>query len=458
MAGIGFPLLKIYERDTLRSKIAVIGHAMFIASGPSLLTTLCFLLISLLTRGSAAEEIVAFRVAAVYAFGIGLVSTAPIVLVAVRLVSDGFSRGDYGLMRGAYCVTAALSVLSSSTASVLIYGSMSGWDIKLMVSAGLLSALISAVFVAVGFATAVREFRAITAYFVIGTFTSLVLTLWAIMAEAGVYLMLGGFHAGFIVVFLGVTHRVFAGFPLVTMPMGAVFRRLLALTFRQQPLIVGGFAGAAAIWIDKVVIWLSPLAIATQNGLQHAPAYDSSMFIGYLVLLPCLSVFLVLSESEFFIGFRRYQSTITGRGTQATISVELGRLTNRVSQLIFQLTAVQLAISATIAIAAPLLVEMFGLSYTQIPIIRFTVMAAAFQFAFLASAAVILFVGDVRSFAAVQVLFLSLNFVLTVGVQLLAPELLGFGYMAACMVAAAFAFMAQERSISDLTADIFARA
>ena len=108
--------------------------------------------------------------------------------------------------------------------------------------------------------------------------------------------------------------------------------------------------------------------------------------------------------------------------------------------------------------AAPILIELFGLSYAQLPVLRFLILASAFQFAFLACSAVVLFIGDVRSYAVLQLAFLTLNAGLTMILDFVSPERLGLGYLAACAASAILAYSAQARSIGNLNADILARA
>ena len=85
MAGIGFQLRKLAGQDTISSVVAAAGHAAVIAAGPWLFTILALATITLLTEEIAGRATVAtFRVVVIYAFGVSLVLTAPVTIVATR--------------------------------------------------------------------------------------------------------------------------------------------------------------------------------------------------------------------------------------------------------------------------------------------------------------------------------------------------------------------------------------
>lgn len=456
MAGIGFPLLRMYERTNLGSRVQAIGHAMFIAAGPSVLTILCFVLITVLTGGQATPAIVGFRVAVVYAFAIAFIIAAPVSLVAVRLVSDAFSQKDFSTLRGVYALALVLGGSVSLLAGGLVFGTLSGWDMGFVGPATALAGLVCCLFIAASFATAVREFRTVSLSFALGTGLSVVLVVMAIQTGAREGVILMTFHAGLVVALTGVTIPLLATFPDGSDGLKPLAQEL-ALAFRQHwMLAVGGFLGGLGIWIDKFVLWTA--GTSTLNGLLHRPSYDSSIFVAFVLILPSISIFLVLSETELFRGFRRYQGTIESRGTLRQIEAALFDARDRVTRLIFRLSLVQIFVAIIAAIAAPVAVSLFGLAHTQASALRFLMLASAFQFAFLASSSVILFVGDVRRYAALQALFFALNLILTLAVKLIAPDRMGLGYLLACAICAVLAFGVQIRSIENLNADILARA
>ena len=89
MAGIGFRLRDLSRQESLTSVVAAFGHASVIAAGPWLFTILSLAGVSLLSeRIVGLGTLATFRVVVIYAFSASLVLTAPITIVAMRLVAD----------------------------------------------------------------------------------------------------------------------------------------------------------------------------------------------------------------------------------------------------------------------------------------------------------------------------------------------------------------------------------
>src|SRR5215468_11615481 len=117
MAGIGFRLRALGEQGNLLAPLASIGHAAVIAAGPWLFTVAALEVIGILTASHLSpSSIDGFRLVVIYAFTISLISSAPIVLVAARLVGDALYVRAVGRVRSLFL---AASVLSASAAFVI---------------------------------------------------------------------------------------------------------------------------------------------------------------------------------------------------------------------------------------------------------------------------------------------------------------------------------------------------
>ena len=89
MAGIGFSLRSAYMSDGIADKVAALGHATVIAAGPWLLTIISLGLISITAEQISGLTVLAeFRAAIIYSFLLSLISVAPVVIVATRIVAD----------------------------------------------------------------------------------------------------------------------------------------------------------------------------------------------------------------------------------------------------------------------------------------------------------------------------------------------------------------------------------
>src|SRR5262249_56626928 len=152
-------------------------------------------------------------------------------------------------------------------------------------------------------------------------------------------------------------HRNLGVFPAwvrsMVRPMRARGRALAG----YWPIALGGLFGAIGAWVDKWIVWLSPFGVQIQNGLLHAPLYDSAMFVSYLVVVPAYAAFVVHLEVRFFRNYRLFYSSILEHATLAQIRAHGRRLRDETVTSLTAIMVPQLIICALVAVAAPAVVE-----------------------------------------------------------------------------------------------------
>ncbi len=450
MAGIGFQLRKLSREDTLSSVIAAVGHAAVIAAGPWLFTILSLAGITLTTeRVAGLETLAAFRIVIIYVFAISLVLTAPVTMIATRLVADALWLKKPELVRplllGANTVALAATGIGSlfliayfqppkTTAAALAAGSM----------------LVGLIWVVLSFCGAVRDYRGVTLSFLAGLIVSMLASISAAILGAGSAGMAFGFLAGLAVTFFGLTWRVLVTFP---QPVADPMVGLAALrvgAFDYWRLALGAFAGTAGVWIDKWIFWFSPAGEQLSVGLFHAPLYDSAMFISSLGIIPALSAFVIRLETDFFERYQQYYATISSHGTYGQIEDARARMHGFTLDNLTLITVSQIGVCAVLALTAPLIIDALGLQFRQVAILRYGALGAVFQFIFIACSAMLLFFDRRRLYLGLQCTFLALMTGLTLISVRLGPDYYGVGYFLACLISGFIAYRVADHTFSNL--------
>lgn len=450
MAGIGFELRRLSQEQSLSGLVGALGHAAVIAAGPWLFTIISLATITLFTEQVAGLATLAtFRAVIIYAFAVSLVLTAPVTIVATRLVADALwlkkPERVRPLLYGAYVV--AIAVVSAGVAGLAIYFRMPPTLGIALLAASLTVALI---WVALSFCGAVRDYRGVTIAFALGLFTSVVCAIAAAIAGLGAAWMVWGFLTGLGLTFLLLTLRVLDAFPGRLERPETGFDMIVGGFRTYAHLAFGALAATAAVWIDKWIFWFSPIGEMVSGGLVHAPLYDSAMFIASLVIIPALSVFVVQLETEFFERYQHYYSTIATHGTLRQIEDARARLARATLDQLVLVTVMQVGICAVLVLSAPLIVELLNLQFQQISILRYGAIGAVFQFVFISSTSMLLFFDRRRLYLALQCIFLVLNGGLTLLTVHLGETYFGVGYFAACLIASMFAYLAADRTFERL--------
>lgn len=451
MAGIGFELRKLVERDSLVAPVAALGHSAVVAAGPWIFTILALVMINSLAGAQADRESLAgFRVDVIYAFALSLVATAPVVMVATRLTADAVFLGEFERIRPLFAAALALGATMTELLAVLTYVGLFGMAFEDALPGVICCTFVGMIWVSLAFCGLVRDYGAVTASFLVGLLAAVIFTTGAIWQGLGTTGMVLSFCGGLALVFFALTGRVLATFPPTVQQPAESFLALIRGMRTSWDLALGALAAALAIWIDKWIMWASPIAERAQNGLPHAPAYDSAMFIAYLAIIPALALFVTTLETTFFTEYRMYYASIASHATLAHIRRNATELAHETLRSLTRIVVGQATLCAIVALAAPVIVTATGLQFQQIGILRLGAIGAAFQFVFLACSSLLLFFARDRQYLCLQLLFLLLQAALTSATIALGPEFYGLGYLVACLVCGLFSFFTLESTMQDL--------
>jgi uncharacterized membrane protein len=259
--------------------------------------------------------------------------------------------------------------------------------------------------------------------------------------------MLWGFNIGLGATLFGLLARIIATFPFAVKSISTPALALARAAVGYWPIALGGLFGAIGAWVDKWIVWLSPFGIQIQNGLLHAPLYDSAMFVSYLVVIPAYAAFVVHLEVKFFRNYRLFYSSILEHATLAQIRAHGRRLRDDTIASLSGITVPQLAVCALVAVSAPAVVDVLDMQFRQVGTLRLGVIGAAFQFLFITCSSLTLYFDRRIVFFVLQTVFLVLNATLTWALLPLGPTYLGLGFLAASTISALIAYLALVRTL-----------
>jgi uncharacterized membrane protein len=448
MAGIGFALDRLYRSGSISDRMASFAHASIIAAGPCLLSVLCIWLISAtIFELEGKTTIAAFRALIIYSFALSFVLTAAIALVSARFISDKLHDRDVAAVSGIMLAAFGYSAVITVAVATLLFGVVLDLEPAASVAAVANCALIALVWVACLFCSVTRDYTAVTVYFAVGLLLAVVAVTKGYNMRPDLAIMLWGFNIGLGLTLFGLLGRIIATFPFAVRSIAAPARALARAAVRYWPIALGGLFGAIGAWVDKWVVWLSPFGVQIQNGLLHAPLYDSAMFVSYLVVIPAYAAFVVHLEVRFFRNYRLFYSSILEHATLAQIQANGKRLRDETIASLSGITVPQLAVCALVAVSAPAVVDLLDMQFRQVGTLRFGVIGAAFQFLFITCSSLTLYFDRRIVFLVLQTVFLVLNASLTWALLPLGPTYLGLGFLAASTISALIAYLALARTL-----------
>lgn len=445
MAGIGFELQKLSVREDISGRVTSMAQGSLIAAGPWLITIVCLGLVSLSTSASIdVATLASFRVVIIYAFAVSLTTTAPVVMVATRLLSDALYAGRPEAAMPILVSALAGAGAVSGTVVAVLYGYVFAMPLEIGLAGFIACLLVSFLWVAVAFSGAIYDHVAVSAAFAAGMIVALVGTILAALQLGTATSMVWTFNVGIATTLFALLARVILTFPFRLTQLGAAFRSLIDGLAHYRLLAAGALFGTLAIWIDKWMLAGSSYGRATAEGLRHAPIYDSAMFVAYLAVIPSLALFVIHLETEFSTRYNAYFRDIQSHATLERIERDGRAMGRQTTAIIRSLVLMQFGVCALVAAFAPWIVEVLGLQFQQVGVLRFGVFGTVFHFLLIACSSVVLFVDRRFAYMALHLFFFLAMAGATAATLYLGQQYLGYGYFAACVASGAVAYITME--------------
>jgi uncharacterized membrane protein len=431
MAGIGFVLKKLLRRNDLTGIVAAYLHGAVCSSGPWLLTSFALGVFYLLTRGWQDESsvILYFRTIVLYNFCFSLVFTASCNIVTTRYLSDLIYEKK--LIRGPGMLIGSLFFICTLglPIGILFYFFAANLPFEVAALAVINFLLISAIWQATVFVSALKQYLGVTLSFLFGMIFSVVgALLFSTLIEKGG--LLAGFNLGLCLILASLASLVFIEYPeAVKAPFGFIpyFRK-------YWDLALGGLFYTLAIWVDKWIMWTAPEAMHYENNLIMYPHYDAAMFIASLTMVPSLALFLVTSETGFYERYLTFYRDIQNHVSLDKIKENHLSILNFIGLSARNLIFLQMAVLGASLLAAPKLLSLLQMNFLQLGMFRFGLLGVSFHVLALFCMILLSYFDDRRTVMVLQGLFLVANFSLTLFSKSLGYSWYGWGYFASSVI------------------------
>ena len=265
-------------------------------------------------------------------------------------------------------------------------------------------------------------------------------------AHLGLVGYLSGFTLGQALVFFALHLRVEREFadPRESGP-GDLWRAALG----YWPLAVAGVLYYAAITVDRIIFWLSPVGFRVQ-GWFFGSVYDTPLYLAYLSVVPAYATFLVRVETEFYDHYRRYYGAVVKHGTLGQVLDAKADMARALRESFGRLLAVQAPITLLLMMSAPAIARGLALAPSQVSIFRAALVGAVLHALALFQMIILFYFDRRRAAVEVAAVFLLGNAGLTLLTIAIGDVAYGQGYAVAALLAAGWAYYRLEGTLDDL--------
>ena len=445
MAGIGFELKKILNRQTFLGDLTAYLYAAMVSSGPWLMSIVCLAVLGVYQGAGLTQlEHALFRSTVVYTYAFSLILVGIVQLVATRYMADRlYEKRIDTILPTLY--TASLQTLVAGT--IMVGGAYFFFAVSPAhkILGTILFLVICLIWLCMIFLSAIKDYNGIVNAFALGAAVSIAGAIY-LGHRAGTEGYLAGYLIGQGVTLFWILAKV-----VVEFPSGFHWNPDFMIYFKRYwDLVCIGFLFNTGIWADKFVFWLAPDARVIVPWFTTHDLYEGPVFFAYLTIVPAMAIFLLKIETIFYQHYRQYYAKVTGKRSLAEILKEKAAMVDSLKGSLRDVFVVQGTVTVVCLIFAPKIIAMARLSSLQIPLLRIVLIGSFLQI-LLCINVIILFYFDLRR----QVLWVSLVFVATnAALSALSIHLglafYGYGYTYSCLIALMTAFYFLHIKVTEL--------
>ena len=371
MAGIGWKLERMLDRDSLASTVAAYLTGVAVTSAPWLLTTTALVSMHLLAREHAGQgEFPAVEQIVTVTYAVTLVLSAPIHIVLSRYTADRLYERRPGAIAASIRTTLAATLfgfLVVGLCTMALFGAPRSLAYAIPTLAALVGGQWLLLGVGGGLCSPVVVLRAFGAGTLVSIAGSLALERGAGLGARG---FLYGFAAGQAVTMAGMLIGVLRALPETDDPDA---RAHPWAAFREYRLLAGAaFAFHLSVWADKLVLWVVA-------GQAQAAIYASAAALAWFSMIPAFAWIYVEVETAFYRKFRSFYGAIEGGAALSTLARDADELRRETARIVRGAAAIQIALTTITLAASSRLVAATGLGPEAVLPFRLVALGAAPQ-------------------------------------------------------------------------------
>lgn len=432
MAGIGFELRKLLEKDNYFGTVQAYGYAGLISSGPWVLSILGILVLGLISKEHVhpAIQIKQFQLTITYLIACSLIFSGLFQHSFTRFLADKiYARESHSIIGNFNGALGVLIVMSGVLCLIAITVFLPQQEelYKLLLLGCFI--ILNAIWLSVNLLSGMKFYKTIVVVFGIGYLFTVVFGY--LFSQYGLVGMLLGFFIGQLGLLLGLLIIIYRYYPS---------RQLLSFEFLQPgkifiSLILTGFLYNIGIWADKFMFWYHPATGQSILGpLNASIIYDLPIFIAYLSIIPGMAVFLLRLETDFVECHMKFYGAIEESKPLREIREFRNQMVQSARKGIFDIVKIQGLTVFIVFALAPQILGVFNISNIYLPLLYIDVISAGLQVILLGLLNIFFYLDKRRRVVISSMMFLILNIAFTYFSIQLGPFYYGYGYALALLL------------------------
>lgn len=432
MAGIGFALKRMFQKESFSSRALAYLYSSFIAAGPWIISVVSINLLLFIMKIANVDifERNLFSATIVYSFIFSQLIVAPFQLVVTRYISDKLYLKKYEIMKPTFQGIASITFFITLTISIIFYFNKP-LPIYYKIFSTYLFIIVSLIWVLIIFLSAVKNYKLIGKAYLYGGILSLALIFYLLenpikfnnLALPTNFLI--AYVAGLSLIFIMLLFNFFS-----TFHYGSIYKYDFISYFgKHAVLCLIGIFYTLGLWIDNLILWVSDFKVTIYDTFIFAPFYDNAVFLAYLTTIVTLVLFLVTIETEFYSTYKKYFENANSQETLNVIENSKNKMLESLKYNLFYTFTFQLLISLTLVLTANPLFKILGINYFIRDIFKITTIGAFFNISAFIIILILLYFEKRAKALIISICFFVTNTFFTIFFLYKPIEYTGFGFL-----------------------------
>lgn len=439
MAGIGFTLRKIYGKGDIGGIIQATLSGIMIVAGPWLISILTLTMISRIVFANfTGVNTRLFFATMVYSYAAGLVLFGGVQFIFTRMVADkiysGLERHGAGLLL-------SFNVLITLFIPLILWPVL--WHTNPSIeylrlyklSITVLFTAINQIWLVMIFNSLLKWYGRILIVYITGMVCGAAL-IWILTPLYGTSGAMAGFALGHLIISIGLHILAFIAYPPENPLKG--LKESVGYFSKYQALFWTGVFYNGSLWADKFVAWITLGTAVTGTPFLLFDPYDMAVYFANLTIIPGLYYFVVFFETDYFVYLKRYMIHLSSSPLRLIMTAKRALKDNTIHHFIEQ-TKLQGAVTITLFLLSPWLVNTFFKYDTHVSILLFSLAAVLFHLLFLTLLNLLFYLELYKDALGLSSLFIILSTTLSL---VLYPQwgsfLAGSSFLISGMICSAF--------------------
>lgn len=434
MAGIGFELKKLFNKEGIFNKTKAYGYASIVCTGPMLLGVLLLLSIMALCTffGAPVADRELLICMITYTLLASVTVTSFFSMVVTRYVADMlFEEKPQAVLPSFWGSTVIMLIVGCVLYGIFLV--FSGASVPAGILCFILFGELILVWNAMSYLTAVKDYESIflsfmAAVLVVALIGALMLWLHQPVVES----MLFAASVGYGVMMMWdmiLLHRYFP------------HARSGAFTFLKWidsflPLALSGFFMNIGMFSHLVIFWFSDIGVQVKGLFYGAPWHDVPALLAFMTALITTVNFVVSVEVNFYPKYRNHYSLYNDKGTISDIRQSEKEMLSTLKTELFYTSLKQLLFTASCIALGGYLLDYLPLGFNEIMRGYFRTLCVAYGLYAIGNMLMLmlLYFTDYVGAMIVTGIFAAATGILTLVSLIFDIVFYGFGFLIACMI------------------------